>query len=88
MPAFCRKARDKHSLCGFISARQKIAQKKTCIPLPSLLSFLQDPIGVFRINNAETFGEYSILPKYKEGDNFKRRNTLKYFEYWNLSLTQ
>jgi hypothetical protein len=30
---------------------------------------------------AETIGEHPILLKYKEGDNFKRRNTLKYFEY-------
>jgi hypothetical protein len=28
----------------------------------------------------ETFEERPILPKFKEGENFNRRNTLKYFE--------
>ncbi len=28
----------------------------------------------------ETFEEHPILLKYKEGDNFNHRNTLKYFE--------
>jgi len=28
----------------------------------------------------ETFEEHPILAKYKEGDNFNQRNTLKYFE--------
>jgi len=36
----------------------------------------------------EIFEEYPILAKYKEGDNFNHRNTLKYFEDRNLSLTQ
>jgi len=36
----------------------------------------------------ETFEERPILSKYKEGDNFNHRNTLKYFEDRNLSLTQ
>jgi hypothetical protein len=29
----------------------------------------------------ETFEEHPILSKFKEGENFNRRNTLKYFEY-------
>jgi hypothetical protein len=33
-----------------------------------------------QINQHETFAEYSILLKFKEGENFNRRNTLKYFE--------
>ncbi len=28
----------------------------------------------------ETFEERPIMPKYKEGNNFNRRNTRKYFE--------
>jgi len=35
----------------------------------------------------ETFEERPILSKFKEGENFNRRNTLKYFEDLNLSLT-
>ena len=31
-------------------------------------------------NCLETFEEHPILAKYKEGDNFNRRNTCKYFE--------
>ncbi len=31
-------------------------------------------------NKGETFEEHSILSKFKEGENFNRRNTLKYFE--------
>ena len=36
----------------------------------------------------KTFEEHPILLKFKEGDNFNHRNTLKYFEDWNLSLTK
>jgi hypothetical protein len=37
---------------------------------------------------SEAFEEHPILAKYKEGDNFNRRNTLRYFEDENLSLTK
>ena len=36
--------------------------------------------GFENITYRETFEEHSILPKYKEGDNFNRRNTFEYFE--------
>ena len=31
-------------------------------------------------NRCETFEECPVLYEFKEGDNFNRRNTLKYFE--------
>ena len=36
----------------------------------------------------ETFEERPILLKFKEGDSFNHRDTLKYFEGGNLSLTK
>jgi hypothetical protein len=35
---------------------------------------------IYNLRLIETFEERPILPKYKEGDNFNRRNTRKYFE--------
>ena len=38
------------------------------------------PLAAGHPHHLETFEEHTILAKYKEGDNFNHRNTLKYFE--------
>ena len=49
----------------------------------SRLSAAPDALFTF-----EAVSKCSILFKIKEGENFNHRNTLRYFEDYNLSLTQ
>jgi len=55
-----------------------------------LIVRLIQEMAVAKINksDAESFKERSLLLKFKEGENFNRRNTFKYFEDRNLSLTK
>jgi len=45
-----------------------------------LQGFKRKEIMVLLPHKIETFEEYPILSKFKEGEKFNRRNTLEYFE--------